>query len=130
MAALRAIEGGFSIVRATRFGLSAGIDAHGRLRGQQSTNESTEPFVLASVPTTRIATVYSALGNLVLLPLLGLLGWALWPLLAPRVRPPAREPEAVPATSSARAHSQPWGAPRACGQSAPDRRERWLFHLG
>lgn len=79
LAAMRAIEGGFSIVRATRFGLSAGIDAHGRLRAQQSTNESTEPFVIATVPTTRIATLYSALGNLVLLPLLGLLGWALRP---------------------------------------------------
>jgi apolipoprotein N-acyltransferase len=132
MAALRAIEGGFSIVRATRFGLSAGIDAHGRLRGQQSTNESAEPFVLASVPTTRIPTVYSALGNLVLLPLLGLLGWALWPLLAPRLRARTHEgeAEAMPSASNARAHSQPWGAPRACGQSAPDRRGRWLFHLG
>jgi len=129
MAAMRAIEGGFSIVRATRFGLSAGIDAHGRLRGQQSTNESTEPFVIATVPTTRIATVYSALGNLVLIPLFALLGWSLWPLV-PRARRRASEVEAAPATSSARAHSQPWGAPRACGQSAPDRRERWLFHLG
>jgi apolipoprotein N-acyltransferase len=85
MAALRAIEGGFSIVRATRFGLSAGIDAHGRLRGQQSTNESIEPFVIATVPTTRIATIYSALGNLVLLPLFMLLGWAFRP--APRAWP-------------------------------------------
>jgi len=81
MAAMRAIEGGFSIVRATRFGLSAGIDAHGRLRAQQSTNETVEPFVMAALPTERIATLYSKLGNAVLMPLLLLLAWALWPML-------------------------------------------------
>lgn len=36
MAALRAIESGHSIVRATRFGLSAGVDPEGRLRGWMS----------------------------------------------------------------------------------------------
>jgi apolipoprotein N-acyltransferase len=127
MAALRAIEGGFSIVRATRFGLSAGIDAHGRSRGQQSTNESREPFVLADVPTTRIATVYGAIGNLVLLPLLGLLGWALWPL-APRLG--ARQDRDLPAAASTRASSRRWGGPRACGQGSPDERERRVFDLG
>ena len=77
MAAMRAIEGGFSVVRSTRFGLSAGIDARGRLLAQQSTNTSAEPYVLATVPTERIATFYSRLGNAVLLPLVALLLWAL-----------------------------------------------------
>ncbi len=36
MAAMRAIESGHSIIRATRFGLSAGIDPEGRLRGTMS----------------------------------------------------------------------------------------------
>lgn len=78
MAAMRAVEGGFSILRATRFGLSAGIDAHGRLRASHSTNETAEPFLLLSLPTSPIPTLYARLGNAVLLPLLGLLGWALW----------------------------------------------------
>lgn len=131
MAALRAIEGGFSIVRATRFGLSAGIDAHGRLRGQQSTNESTEPFVMATLPTTRIATLYSELGNAVLIPLLAILGWALWPLVRLTRREASTEapPESAEA-QHARAYSRPWSAPRACGQSAPGPDERRMFHLG
>jgi apolipoprotein N-acyltransferase len=86
MAAMRAIEGGFSIARATRFGLSAGIDAHGRLRGQQSTNESGEPYVMVSLPSTRIATPYAALGNWVLAPLIAVLGWAAVALAAGRRR--------------------------------------------
>lgn len=73
---MRAIEGGFSIARSTRFGLSAGIDAHGRLRGWVSNNESDEPFLLVALPVVRIATPYFALGNLVLLPLVALLGFA------------------------------------------------------
>ncbi len=76
MAAMRAIEGGFSIVRSTRFGLSAGIDAHGRLRGIQSTNESTAPFLLVSLPTEAVPTLYARIGNGVLLPLVALLSWA------------------------------------------------------
>jgi apolipoprotein N-acyltransferase len=96
MAAMRAIEGGFSIARATRFGLSAGVDAHGRLRGQQSTNESREPYVMVSLPTTPVATPYAALGNWVLAPLFALLGWAASVLVAARRRRTALAPAAAP----------------------------------
>ena len=40
MATMRAIEQGLSIVRSTRFGLSAGIDPHGVMRAQRSTFET------------------------------------------------------------------------------------------
>ncbi len=70
MAAMRAIEGGYSIVRSTRFGLSGGIDAHGRLRALSSSNESTQPFMMVSLPKEQLATPYALLGNLVLVPLL------------------------------------------------------------
>lgn len=83
---MRAIEGGFSIARSTRFGLSAGIDAHGRLRGWVSNNESDEPFLLVPLPVVRIATPYSALGYLVLLPLVALPGFAVFILLCSRRR--------------------------------------------
>lgn len=86
MAAMRAIEGGHSIVRSTRLGLSAGIDAHGRLRGQLSANESNEPFLLVAVPSAPLWTPYAALGNAVLLPLLGILGVALAALAGARLR--------------------------------------------
>jgi apolipoprotein N-acyltransferase len=39
------------------FGLSAAIDAHGRLVAQQSTNDSTDPYIVASLPTIRVWTL-------------------------------------------------------------------------
>jgi apolipoprotein N-acyltransferase len=86
MAAMRAIEGGFSLLRATRFGLSGAIDAHGRLRAQQSSNESREGFVLAALPAARTPTLYTALGNLVLLPLLAIVALALHALIGAKLR--------------------------------------------
>jgi apolipoprotein N-acyltransferase len=82
MAAMRAIEGGFSILRSTRWGLSGGIDARGRLRGQLSTNETDAPFLLVSLPTIRQPTLYAALGNAVLIPLWAVLAWSVWVLAA------------------------------------------------
>lgn len=95
MAAMRAIEGGFAVVRSTRFGLSAAIDAHGRLRAQQSTNESNEPFLLAALPAQRIPTLYTSLGNLVLLPLLAIVAAALSMLVGARARAGVRRGSAA-----------------------------------
>jgi apolipoprotein N-acyltransferase len=81
MAAMRAIEGGFSVLRTTRWGLSAGIDAHGRLRAASSTNETKAPFVLVSLPTNAQPTPYGTLGNFVLVPLVMLLLGSLWALV-------------------------------------------------
>jgi apolipoprotein N-acyltransferase len=64
IAAVRAIEGGFSLVRSTRMGLSAGIDPHGRLRGWLSANETDERVLLVDLPAKGAWTLYSAVGDI------------------------------------------------------------------
>ena len=63
MASLRAIEGGYALLRSTRMGLSAGIDGYGRIRGWMSANESDERILLVSLPTQRIPTLYPVIGD-------------------------------------------------------------------
>jgi apolipoprotein N-acyltransferase len=63
MASVRAIEGGFSLLRSTRFGLSAGFDPYGRARAWQSSFDSGERVLLAALPTRRVATLYSTIGD-------------------------------------------------------------------
>jgi apolipoprotein N-acyltransferase len=63
MAALRAIEEGVSIVRSTRFGLSAGIDPQGRIRAQRSSFESDERVLLIDLPRHGIRTAYRSIGD-------------------------------------------------------------------
>jgi len=78
MAAIRAIEGGTSVVRSTRFGLSAGIDPWGRMRGWDSAFDNTERILLVRLPEQGVKTVYEVLGDwfpaTCLLLSLGLLG--------------------------------------------------------
>jgi apolipoprotein N-acyltransferase len=69
MAGVRAIEGGFSILRSTRLGLSAGIDARGRLRGWMTALEHGDGVLLVELPARRVPTVYGRLGDLVIAPL-------------------------------------------------------------
>jgi apolipoprotein N-acyltransferase len=63
MATLRAIEGGYGILRSTRLGLSAGIDATGRMRGRQSWFDSADKVLLVDLPRAGTPTVYAALGD-------------------------------------------------------------------
>lgn len=63
MAALRAIEGGYSVLRATRFGLSAGIDAWGRIRGWNSHWDNETRVLLVELPRRGVATIYARLGD-------------------------------------------------------------------
>jgi apolipoprotein N-acyltransferase len=63
IAAVRAIEGGFSVIRSTRMGLSAGIDPVGRIRGWLSANETDQRILLVTVPTNSIWTLYSVIGD-------------------------------------------------------------------
>jgi apolipoprotein N-acyltransferase len=63
MASLRAIEGGFSLLRSTRFGLSAGFDQYGRARGWESSFDSGRRVLLVALPTRRIETLYSRIGD-------------------------------------------------------------------
>jgi apolipoprotein N-acyltransferase len=64
IAQVRAIEGGYSILRATRNGLSAGIGPRGIVRGRLSANESNDDILVVSLPTCRVPTLYSRTGDL------------------------------------------------------------------
>lgn len=63
IAAVRAIEGGYSILRPTRLGRSAGIDPYGRQRGWISANETDQKMLLVTLPTKRIQTLYALIGD-------------------------------------------------------------------
>lgn len=63
MARLRAIEGGHSIVRSTRFGLAAGIDPAGRIRGRLSAFEGERRILLLSLPARGRWTLYGQCGE-------------------------------------------------------------------
>jgi len=63
MAGLRAIEGGHSVLRSTRFGLSAGIDPYGRMRGSLSHFDDRERVLVVSLPRHGVRTVYGVVGD-------------------------------------------------------------------
>ena len=63
MAALRAIEGGHSVLRSTRFGLSAGFDRHGRPRSWLSHFDDGNRVMVVSLPRYGFATLYGMLGD-------------------------------------------------------------------
>lgn len=63
MAAFRAVEGGYSLVRSTRWGLSAAVDHHGRIRAQLSDNDRGDKILWAQLPMSGVKTVYEVLGD-------------------------------------------------------------------
>jgi apolipoprotein N-acyltransferase len=63
MVKLRAIEGGHSVLRSTRWGLSAGIDSYGRIRGRLSDFDSGDKILLVNLPVGGIVTLYSIIGD-------------------------------------------------------------------
>lgn len=63
MSRVRAIEGGFSVMRAVRWGSSAGFDAYGRVRGWMPVTEDNERVLVMNVPVGRVETLYSAIGD-------------------------------------------------------------------
>jgi apolipoprotein N-acyltransferase len=64
MAVLGALAGGFSVVRSTRFGLSAIIDPLGRIRGWHSSFEGGDLLLMADVPRRHLSTVYAIIGDI------------------------------------------------------------------
>jgi apolipoprotein N-acyltransferase len=80
MAALGAIAGGFSVIRSTRFGLSAIIDPLGRIRAWHSSFEGGAPVLIAEVPRHHLDTVYARVGDVLVYTcmalLIAFLGWA------------------------------------------------------
>lgn len=64
MAAMRAIENGFALVRATGEGLSIAVDGYGRSLASFDYFSSGDGIMVAHVPTRGAATVYSLIGDL------------------------------------------------------------------
>ena len=63
MSRIRAIEGGFSIVRPANDATSMGFDAYGQIRASMSYFGNNNKIMLTSLPAQRINTVYSVIGN-------------------------------------------------------------------
>jgi len=64
MARVRAIEGGFSILRPARAATSWAFDAYGRPRASLPFFEDNDRVMLASLPTERVPTLYARIGDL------------------------------------------------------------------
>lgn len=64
MSRIRAIEGGFSLIRSANMASSMGFDGYGRIRSSMSYYENHDRIMIASLPTNRIQTIYSHIGNL------------------------------------------------------------------
>lgn len=65
LASMRAIEGGYSVIRSARHGTSIGTDPVGRIRGWQSANETDEKILLVTIPTRKVWTLYKIVGDAV-----------------------------------------------------------------
>lgn len=75
MARVRAIEGGFSVLRAVRWSTSAGFDAYGRVRGWLPGQEA-EQVLVTALPLERVGTGYARWGDWPALASLAYLAWA------------------------------------------------------
>jgi apolipoprotein N-acyltransferase len=64
MAAFRAIEQGHSILRSTRFGLSAAITPYGEMSSQMSSFDHNDKIMMAHLPAKSIRTIYSLVGDI------------------------------------------------------------------
>ena len=64
MAAFRAVEQGHSILRSTRFGLSAAINPYGEMITQMSSFDGNSKIMIAYLPLKRANTLYSVWGDL------------------------------------------------------------------
>lgn len=63
MAKIRAIEGGFSLIRPVRWATSGAFDAYGRTRATLSHFEENDRIILATLPVTPVRTVYAGIGD-------------------------------------------------------------------
>ena len=64
MAAFRAVEQGHSILRSTRFGLSAAINPYGDMISQMSSFDNNNKIMISQLPVKGIKTVYSIIGDI------------------------------------------------------------------
>jgi apolipoprotein N-acyltransferase len=63
MARVRAIEGGFSVLRPVRAATSAAIDPWGRFRATLPQREENDRVLVASLPARRVPTLYAVVGD-------------------------------------------------------------------
>ena len=63
MAKLRAIENGFSMVRATGQGLSLAVDYNGKVLNQLNYYQTEENIMISDVPIKGVKTIYAKLGD-------------------------------------------------------------------
>lgn len=71
MSKLRAIENGFSLVRATGQGLSMAVDYNGKVLSQLNYYQTNENIMISDVPTKGTKTLYAKMGD-----------WFVWTCLA------------------------------------------------
>ena len=64
MARVRAIEGGFSLLRPARAATSGAFDAYGRTRASLPFFEENDRVMLARLPTEQVPTLYARIGDL------------------------------------------------------------------
>lgn len=64
MARIRAIEGGFSVLRAANEATSMGFNNYGQIRAAMSDFGNNDKILIASLPVGKINTLYSMIGNL------------------------------------------------------------------
>lgn len=63
MAAFRAVENGFSVVRATGMGLSAAFDPQGRILASSDYYHTTDAIMIADIPKEGTTTLYNQAGD-------------------------------------------------------------------
>lgn len=77
MATIRAIEGGYALLRPVRGATSIAADAYGRVRASMSYFEENTHIMLASLPTQRVETLYTKVGDIFVYVLMLFLGWVI-----------------------------------------------------
>jgi len=104
MSRVRAIEGGYSLIRPVRAATSAAFDPMGRVRGALRVDEANDRVLRVDLPVGRVPTVYAWLGDAWLLVpgawLLGVVVWAIWRRIStprPNRRPASSPPAAAEA---------------------------------
>lgn len=90
MASLRAVENGFTLVRAARSGMSAAVDYTGRVLASMDHFRTDDRTMLAHVPTRGTATLYPLVGDwLAWLSVVGFVGALAWVVVLRMRRVPA-----------------------------------------
>ncbi len=64
MATVRAIEGGYALLRPVREATTIATDAYGNIRASMSYFEKNDRIMIALLPTKRVSTLYSKVGDI------------------------------------------------------------------